>query len=315
MGGREEVDPMFEEEGQGQEEVGNEETIQDPSDENGGEGEWAPDYSYKVMDDTLEFDEWIRPVIDNSDREKEIRELYTRAKGIDVVKEHLEKTKSQVKELESESSRYREEAEYAKQGIEGLKHLAKTDFASFAHLVGIDDKEVLGYANNRLDYQEKPEHERKRLDQDIQLRTQSYQRNYETEQLKRENERLIRSQHEASMNQALATPEIAGFAERFDKRMGEGSFKKHVQEYGSREFRMNKNYVQPLVAAQKIYADFKPLFEDKLDEVNQKKNSPKQKSPTNLGQGRAGTVVKKRLKSLSDLRKLGNEIAKQEGYA
>ena len=111
----------------------------------------------------------------------------------------------------------------------------------------------------------------------------------------------------------MAVPEIAKFKSTFDKQMGEGSFEKHVIDHGSSEFAISRKYVEPLVAVQHVYAKWKPLFEDKLEQINKQESAPK-KAPTNLGAGRAGTVVKKRVKSLADLKRISNELAREGGY-
>jgi len=63
-----------------------------------------------------------------------------------------------------------------------------------------------------------------------------------------------------------------------------------------------------MVAVQAIYSQFKPLFTDRLEEIN--KTETITKPPTNLGAGKAGTVVKRKVKSLKDLHKIANEIAR-----
>lgn len=274
--------------------------------------QYEPNFGYSIRSQDHEFDEWIKPVITDKETEEKVRELYTRSQGLDHVKGHLSEAEKKVADLESEASRYREDLEFSKQGLEGLKQLAKTDFPTFAHTVGLDDQTILSYANNRLDYKEKPEYERQQIDQDLSRRAQSYESNFELDRLRRSNEKLMLDRHNQSLNQAMAQPEISKFKDQFDKRMGDGAFMRAVSDFGSSEFQATKRYVQPETACQHVYAKWKPMFEDKLEEIN-KQESKSSKAPTNLGSGRAGTVVKKRIKRISDLHKLGNELAKA-GY-
>jgi hypothetical protein len=298
---------------------GNEESITQTEEQSHEENnEWQPDFSYSIKDEKHEFDEWIRPSITDAEKESQIRELYTRAQGLDHVKSNLEQERERIKELQRREEELKYQAETYKTGVDGLKELAKTDFPSFAHLAGIDDQTILTYANQRLDYKEKPEHERKMIDEDMNRRTQSYQSHLEVENLRRQNDQLMRDRHTQSMSVALAQPEIETFRKAFDSRMGEGSFMQHVNDYGSTQFRTTQRYVEPTVAIQHVYSQFKPLFVDKLEEINKAGDKSKniQKPPTNLGTGRTTSVVKKRVKRLSDLRKVANELARHEanGY-
>ena len=279
--------------------------------------EWEPNYSYSVRDDQFEFDEWARPFIKDAETEENMRQLYTKAGGLDRVKQSLEKTSTELTTAQQEALRHKEEAELARKGYDNMANLAKEDFAAFAGLVGLDDKTILNYANQRLDYREKPEWERQQIDRDVELRTKSYESQVQTEMLRKENERLMRVQHEEKFSQALNQPEIKAFAEKFDGRLGKGSFEQHVKEYGSNEFRTNKRYVEPMISAQQVYAKWRPLFEDALDKVNKEETKTSAttipKAPTNLGEGRAGSVVRKRIKSIDDLRKISNELARKRG--
>lgn len=291
--------------------------VNDNEDDEPGNGEYTPNYTYRFRNEDLEFDEFIKPVINSLETEEQIRELYTRSKGLDNVKTRFEETRQRMADLELETQRYKEENEFATQGIEGLKKLALDDFPSFAHIIGLDDKTVLSYANRRLDYQEKPEHERAEIDREMTSRASQYTQTLELEKLRRQNEGLMRAQHEKEMSHALSMPEISKFQSVFDKRMGkDGTFMDYVRQHGSNEFKRTKQYVPPLVAVQSVYNQFKPLFMDALDEVSNKEEAnssgAKKKAPRNLGPGRSTTPVNKKYKSLDDLRKRANELARAQ---
>jgi hypothetical protein len=293
----------------------NQEGVQNEAGEHLGETEWEPNFKYSVRDKEYEFDETIRGAITSPEVEQHIRDLYTRSQGLEGIKSNYEQAQTRLQELEELSQRYQSEAEYNKQGIEGIKELAKTDFNAFAHMVGLDDQTILTYANRRLDYKEKPEYERRMIDEDMERRTQSYQNNLELEKLRSTNDKLLRDRHQATFNQAMAVPEIQTFEKVFDERMGKGAFVNHIKNYGSTQTQLTKQYVAPQIAVQAVYAQFKPLFEDKLSEINKTETaSIKQpKPPTNLGEGKTGTPVKRKVKSLADLNRIANELAKRTG--
>ena len=59
---------------------------------------YEPNYSFKVKDEEMEFGEAIRASITNKETEDYVRDLYTRAHGLDHVKESLESTKTNLDE-------------------------------------------------------------------------------------------------------------------------------------------------------------------------------------------------------------------------
>lgn len=285
------------------------------SDDDPIEDDWEPNFSVKVRNQRYDIDEMFRPLITDRDSEQKVKEVFAKAHGLDHMKQAHDTLYQKTLDLELEAERYREENEFAKQGIEGLKKLAKEDFPSFAHIVGLDDNTILSYANRRLDYREKPEHERHMIDREMDTRTQTYTQAAELQKLQRQNESLMKHQHDSEMKSALSMPEISSFEKLFDKRMGkDGAFREHVRQYGSNEFKASKRYVPPLVAVQTVYNQFKPLFQDALENAKDelsRSNKGKKKPPSNLGNGRSSATVPSKIKSIADLRKRANELAKQ----
>lgn len=277
--------------------------------------DYTPNFAFSVRNESKEFDDFIKPFIDSKEKEDQIRELYTRAHGLDSVKSRYEESQQKIADLELERQRIAEERELATNALEGMKKLAKDDFKSLAHMLGVDDTTILGYAQHRLDYAEKPEHERRQIDLELEQRVGGYQRNVDIARLQRENQKLLAENHRRDMESAMSLPEISAFEKVFDSRLGKvGAFREHVQKHGSDEFRRSQKYIPPLVAAQTVYQQFKPLFADALETVSQKTEVTKgagKKAPRNLGAGRNASEVGKKIKSLADLRKLSNEIARR----
>lgn len=61
--------------------------------------EYKPDFSYKVYDTVKEFDPRLRSVIKSKDDEAYIRDIVTKAEGLEINKRNLEKFKKNTKEL------------------------------------------------------------------------------------------------------------------------------------------------------------------------------------------------------------------------
>lgn len=61
--------------------------------------EYAPDYSYMYKDEKREFDERVRGAVGNKETEEYLRDLYTKADGLDSYKEKYTKRDSEYGEL------------------------------------------------------------------------------------------------------------------------------------------------------------------------------------------------------------------------
>ena len=112
-----------------------EETTREVVDESGSltEQTYTPNYKFKVLDTEKEFDEFIRPIIKDKDSEEKLRDLYTKAHGLDTVKNKYEETKEQLNEREEVLNR-----------LFSLKEAPTYD--DLFNSMGLDKKKVLEYA-------------------------------------------------------------------------------------------------------------------------------------------------------------------------
>lgn len=190
---------------------------------------WSPDYTFKVMDDIKEFDDFIRPIV-NKDNQDKIRDLYERAHGL----EHI-KTKNQA--LKDENSRFLEMQQRYNAQNQALGHLGnlieKKDWNSFFKELRIPDQEVMKYALDRVNYQDLSPEDKQVYDTNVETRQRLYnleQQNLAYQKSMQEQAVLAKNQE---IDQLLMSGPTRDIVESFDARAGrQGAFKDEVIRRG-----------------------------------------------------------------------------------
>lgn len=141
----------------------NEEILEEPLegelDDGSSEGEYEPDLSYKFKDETRNFDERFSSSIKTKEDEDALRDLYTRADGLDSYKDKYSSLEGKYGELESKSKSL-------VGGFETLQGLVdKGDMRGLMQALGVDNEKLLDYSESLLDEEELPEKERELIKQ------------------------------------------------------------------------------------------------------------------------------------------------------
>jgi len=157
----------------GNEETVAESTVQDPQVDPVEEApaevvEYTPDYTYKVKDEVLEFPEHLRSSIASKEHEDELRDLYTRAAGLDGYKSKNGELENQVEEL----SELKPQFDQLVNGYANIKKLRDDkDFHGLIQTLNWDKEDLLDFAETLLEEQELPEVERKTIEDNRRLST------------------------------------------------------------------------------------------------------------------------------------------------
>lgn len=295
------------------------------------ESDFEPDFKYTVLDQEKEFDDRIKAAITDKESEEYFRDLVTKAEGLDTYKEKLESKTNEIEQVKQEYTQTQSQYEQLKGGVEQLDQLLKQDFGTFQKHLDIPDKAVLDRARQILELQENPQ-EKARVDSYHQQQIDGLRNQNQMQQLQQQNSQLAQRQHEQDVQMAINQPEIKTFQQHFDQRMGEGAFRRHVEQYGALEYQQKQRYVQPLEAVQTVYNQYKNLLGNEnamtvpgsnaqsqgntqqqaptTPQQEQKANPPK--PPSSLGSGVNQTATKRRVKTLADLYKLADEAEQEQ---
>jgi len=268
------------------------------------EPEYQPNYSFKVKDDEHEFDEWVRPSITSKEHEDKLRDLYTKAYGLDSVKSRADDFERKYSDVNGKYGSLNQQWEQMSNGLQKINDMKEKDFGTFRKVWQIPDHKILEAASEIMQYMQNPEL-KAQYDANQERSIQMLQQEQSLSQYTQQTQQMQRQMHDMKMMQAYSDPEVSRFEKEFDKRMGAGAFKKEVNDYGSLQFH-NGQYLEPSAVVGSTYQRMKSLLGEvqaQQAEVPQVPQRPSASLP-NLGSGKTGSAVKKRLQSTDDLRKL-----------
>lgn len=120
---------------------------------------WAPNYKLKVMDEEKEIPEAFRALIKDEASEKEVREIFEKAYGLDHAKpkhETVKKELGEVKQAHQQVSTRMAQWEGNLKRLETAAHAApeSPDFEQFLSFWKIPDDTLYKYVQRKLEYQE-----------------------------------------------------------------------------------------------------------------------------------------------------------------
>lgn len=186
---------------------------------------WTPDYKYKVRDQELEFEDWVKPLITSDEHKKKFQELYTRGHGLELAKQEREAFKNKYSELED--------------GLQYASELIKNkDFRGFASALNIPKDIILKYAIEELKYHEMSPQEKAQVDaqRNEQHRLQTLEQqniSLQDKYMQAEAERVSRE-----TDFFLQTGETVTYAKGYDALVGTpGAFRSLVLEIGDYHYR------------------------------------------------------------------------------
>lgn len=178
------------------------------------------DLSYKVRDEELKMDDWVKDKIENEDDLKKFQDLYTRGHGLEIAKKERDDYKTQLSEVDT-----------------NLKYLAdavnKGRVDEFIETLGLPKEQFINYAIQELKYREMPAEERAKVDE--QKRIQQYQRQLEmqNQQMQQQYDNEQKQRLNLEIDTTLNNGEYKDIAQNYDQRVGKpGAFRNLVVERG-----------------------------------------------------------------------------------
>jgi len=301
--------------------------------------DYVPDLTFKVMDQTYQFDERLTPLIKDKETEEYFREMAQRAYGLDYVKDDRTALRTENQQL----MQFREKFAPVKTDLDfAMDRLKAQDFESFKDVFGITDEMVFNYARTkaRLADPETPEE----FKWTYQQNRQNAQANYD---LYHQNRQLYAQSGQAAPNiaaeleQTLQDPNVAHFAQEWDARAGQqGAFRQEIINRGKLHHMEHKQDIMPQQIVQQLtsqypapagqyqpqYRPLPPLvpFQQNGHQQFNGGTPPPQQPPTiaavpsrQAPQGRPPVIphtpgsgsspVRRQVRSIEDIRKLANE--------
>lgn len=277
---------------------------------------FTPNFKFKAGDVEGEIDEIVRPIIKDADTEKKIKDLYTKAHGLDALKSRL------TGEVESWKTRHTESATKYSALSESLANLSgyvnRGDFDSFFSSLKIPQQAIYKWVNSKIEEQNMSP------DQQAMLQRQREESN-RLHIMEKENQRLLQQQEQFQMernssilDQTLSSPEISSIAREFDTRVGTpGAFRTEVLKRGVALYNIHGRDLSPSEVVADLMGTLGKVFQPQgqatqtLPVGNQPTPSaPATKPPVipNI-QGKTASPVKSAPRSIKELREKANSFA------
>lgn len=269
---------------------------------------YEPNYKFTIGDKEHEFDEFLRTAIKDKDTEEQLRQLYTRAHGLDAVKERNKQTQEYLKVERQE----KEQLQGFYKELDG--YINQRDFGAFLERTGIDKNLVFEWVKQELEYQELDPQKKYAYDRDREFRKNSYAESARLQHLEKQNQQILTQQRNFELDAALSKPEIAEVAKAFDeasRRNGTPSFREEVIQRGIAKFYATKQDTPAEVLVSEMAKMFSHMAMPKAS-VPQPTPAPQTvvtaKPPVipHVGGGNT-SPVERQVRTLEDLEKVRNE--------
>lgn len=271
---------------------------------------YAPNFKFKVYDEEKEFDEFVRPVITNKEAEEKLRDLYTRAHGLDGLKTKHEKLRAEFETLQPIKTKYGNLAE----SLGALSYyVGKDDFDSFFQTLRIPENKIYQWVQRKIQEQEMSPEQKA----DLQARREEQQRLYVLEKQNQEAMARLESfesqQNRLQLESVLAKPEISTVAQAFDTKVGrQGAFMEEVIKRGVTLYHMTGQDLPPEQVVQDLMQTIGKVIEPMAasPQATQMTSNMGQAKPPVIPNIQAKSVspVKKAPRSIEDIRKLASTM-------
>lgn len=171
-----------------------------------GEPAWALDYTYKVKDEVMEFPEHLRGSIASKEQEDELRDLYTRAAGLDSYKSKNTELMDQNNELAG----LKPELNRLVDGYRNIKELRDgKQYHKLIETLNWDKEDLIDFAEELLSEEELPEDQRVAIEGNRLLEKQVQALKYQVENFQSSEERRDMEAEEQELGTILSHEDYA----------------------------------------------------------------------------------------------------------
>jgi hypothetical protein len=288
-----------------------EETMEAAADDAGQEPEtpaYEPDFKFKVKDKELEFDEWLRPVVKDKETEEKVRDILTKAHGIDELKTTRDTLKADLETIRTEKQRQ----DQALGVVES--YIKNKDYRSFFDALGIPKADVIRYAVEELKFQEMTPEQQAVVQQQWQEKNRLATLETQNQSLQQQQQQLVQQQAEFELNSQLSKSDVSQIAAAYDARVGTpGAFRQEVINRGAYHEAVSGKVISAEQAIQEVMSLVGGSVQAQPESVPQtpQGHASVQKTKPVIPniQGTAGTSPAKRIpKSIEDLRKMRDQM-------
>jgi hypothetical protein len=279
---------------------------------NAGQPTFTPNYKFKAGDFEGEVDEFLRPIIKDADTEKKIKDLYTKAHGLDAVKSRL------TGEVESWKTKANDHIGKYTQLSESLSNLSfyvnRGDFDSFFNALKIPQAAVYKWVNAKIQEQEMTPEQRAETQRNREESHRLFLLEKQNQELMQRQEAIQVERNMSLLDQTISSPEVSSIAQEFDAKVGmPGAFKTEVLKRGVALYHVHGRDLHPSEVVKDLMGTLGKVFQPTQASAgmqgNQGQAAPPQRPPVipNV-QGKSTSPVKTAPKSIKELRERASNM-------
>jgi len=201
---------------------------------------FQPNWKVKVMDKEHEIPEFLRGGVSTPEHEKQLKEMYEKALGLDEVKGSRERVRGEyqqfkqqvepvMKTVQDASKFYQGAVQALEQGnAKGFTFKAEEAFKA----LGISDKVLQQYVYQKLAMEDLPADQKADYNRQRELELQYAQMQQQMHEQQNYFQQIQVQTRTQELQSATSKPEVASIVQSFDQRNGPGSFHQEVIQRG-----------------------------------------------------------------------------------
>lgn len=279
---------------------------------------YTPNLTYKYLDEERKFDESLASVVTSKEVEDKLRELYQRSDGLDRHKDKSKELQTNFENLQISAQQMYNVIETEKAEKARLADLAKSDFRTYARVMGLDENSILKAAATIIDEQDNPqlaEQNRRAYEQS----QQAYHSSNRVQQLEQQVQRLSQVNLQNDFQSAMSG-QYSGVRDQINSTLGDKFFETEVAKAGRELTQQLGRMATVDEAAQYTMKRFGNLTQQApatpapapAPQATPPVQNNVPAAPPHLGSGTQGTApVKPRFKNFAEMKAHGQRMAEQ----
>lgn len=207
---------------------------------------YIPNTKIKVYDKEYDIPEAYKSLMKDEASEKEVRELFNKAYGLDGMKPKYQKLQENYQTTTQEFGQLKGEISKLS------KYVQLKDYDSFFEALQIPEETLRDWMYEKLKRSQLPADQKAVYDREQALRREYY--NQDDQRQKLESDLATRNQQfsevqtrelQIKLNEAISKPDVASLAKEVDARLGDNAFLNEVIEIGSKRFEQTGQITPP----------------------------------------------------------------------
>jgi hypothetical protein len=208
---------------------------------------FAPSLKFKVMEEEKELPEYLKDVITDEQREKELKDIWTKAHGLDHAKpKHVALQEEHTKLQQTHQGLQNELQTLMGEIQEARQCYQEGDLDAFFEKFSVEEEKVLQWAYNKAQLSQLPPEQRQAHDQRQAALRDAREAKKQNFQIGSEASKQLSAATEEMISIVFERPDVKTYREAFDALPGRkpGSFEKMIRKTGNSFWKEGK-YLPP----------------------------------------------------------------------